>query len=57
VRKKLLKPGDVVITSSGEKALIISYHKDDYLGTMYSILIEGNITIIDESQIATTHRD
>ena len=57
MRKKLLKPGDVVITSSGEKALIISYHKDDYLGTMYSILIEGNITIIDESQIATTHRD
>jgi hypothetical protein len=51
------KPGDILTTADGMKGLVVMVHQHKVAGTLYSILIEGQLAVIDEAQVTYHKQD
>lgn len=51
------KPGGFLVTTADKRALVLKVHQHEYLGIMYSILIDGIVVVIDESQVKDHQQD
>ena len=51
------EPGGFLVTTTGKRGLVLKVHQHKYLGVMYSILINGIVVVIDESQVKAHQQD
>lgn len=51
------KLGDVLMTVEGREGLVVAVHQHEAIGTLYSILVEGRLAVIDETKIIYHKQD